>query len=353
MAASLTIEQATLPQPPLPTPSLASEDGEDIDSDHRPILERENDDDGPPPIQSPRYRNRLSLLLPPAPPTSRGTSFDEPMCTQNARSQADLWLVGFWLEQRMDSEDAPIDTTIAHNPPYRDPMLVPELYWDDSYDSRATLIQSYQSSDYSDQEDDSLDILPSERRSSSYTESSFTYQSTEYIRMTPLLSDSVTETRRRVKEHKLPAKEGHSTRESGHPFDSDLSGTAGNPGTKGGRACHVECSSVSGRIDICYHSSKSFAPPQGHPIRGHSWAAACESNSGGRGPNLQSTTEFEPIAPTCSVWEDDEREGRWPRLAALFHPSNKRGRTTRKGRYRTRVSKLFKHLSCCSAGDEL
>lgn len=114
MAASLTIEQATVPQPPLPTPSLASEDGEDIDSDHRPILERENDDDGPPPIRSPRYRNRFSLLLPPAPPTSRGTSFDEPMCTQNARSQADLWLVGFWLEQRMDSEDAPIDTTTTH-----------------------------------------------------------------------------------------------------------------------------------------------------------------------------------------------------------------------------------------------
>lgn len=40
-------------------------------------------------------------------------------------------------------------------------MLIPELYWDDDYDSRATLIQSYQSSDYSDQDDDSADgILP-------------------------------------------------------------------------------------------------------------------------------------------------------------------------------------------------
>lgn len=167
--------------------------------------------------------------------------------------------------------------------------------------------------------------------------------------MTPRLRDSVTKTSRRVKEHELPAKEGHSTRGSGHSIDSPLSGTTGNPGTKRGR----DCSSASGLItDICYRSSKGFALPQGHPLRDQSRAAGCESNPGGLGPNLQSTTEVDPIAPTCSVWEEDEREGRWTRLAALFHPSNKLGRTTRKGRLRTRVSRLFKHLSCCSAGDE-
>ena len=353
MASYPSSELATHPWPPLqmPSPSPSSEDGEAIDSDPRPILERENDD-GPPAIRSPQHRHRLSL--PPAPPTSRGTSFDEPLCTQNARSSADLWLVGLLFEQRSDGKDATVEARAVHNVSYCNTTLNPQLFWEDDYDSRGTMTKSSASSDQSDSDDDSADGILSWRRSQKFcTYSSLTFQSSEDDKLTAQHRSYGMENLRRLDECRSPAKEGYPFCESGNPSDTRFCATTSPVVTLGNLAAHAShagCATTAEcTINICYHGLADLSPAEDDRIKHQARPGPCKCE---QGPKPRSTAEVEPMTLNRSVWDDDERDGRWTRLAASFHPLPTLRRARRKGRVRTKISKLFRCLSCCSSMEE-
>lgn len=341
-------------RPPFLRPSLplCSEDGKAIDSDHRPILERENDDDGPPPIPSPHRCSQFSL--PPAPPTSRGTSFDEPLWIQNARSSSDLWLRGWWIEERFGTKSTPVAANTIHNAPYRDTMLNAELLWDDELDSCATSIRSSLCSNQSSPSDENVDQMLSSRESSTY--SSCTFQSTEENQLTAQHRNFGTEDLGRLDEHKSPVNEGYPLRDFGNPIHTRLSTTTSPTvalGTKAGHACYIGCRTPAERtVDLCYRGSNDLSPPQDHLIKDQPRTAAFERDVSGRGSIPRNTAEVEPIIPDRSVFEDDEGQGRWGRVAAVLHPPNGTRRAPRK-RLRSRMSKFFKCLSCCSTDHEI
>ena len=335
-----------------PRPSFASERGEDLDPDHRPILEREHDDNGPPPIRAPRHR--VGSSAPPSSPTSRGTPLDEPLWTQNARSSADLWLRGWWIEQRLDIKLAPTDACTVHNP-YRDMMFDPAPYWEDEYETRGTLTRSYQSSNQSAPDDDSATgIISLRRRRESSTCSSLTFRSTGDDQLSIQHRKCGTEKPSGLDDNRSPAKEGDPSSEFGNPDYTTASATF-NAGTKARHACYVERRNNTERaIEICSHGLND--PPPSHDLLNPDtpWTVACESDSSGRGFSLRTTAQIEPMIPERSVFEDDEREGRWARFAAFFHrhPSRRSGRVARRRRFRTSMSKLFKCLSCCRSIEE-
>lgn len=352
MASCPVSEQATFLLPPLSTPSLSSEDGQVIDIDHRPILERENDDDGPPPIRSPQRRARSAL--PPAPPTSRGNSFDEPLWIQNARSSADLWLRGWWIEERFDTKYAPVAVNAIHHAPYRDAMLNSELLWEDEFNSRATSIQSSHSSYQSDLDNGNVAGMLSSRESSTY--SSLTFQSTEDNQLTIQHRNFGTEDLRRLDEHGSSAKEGYRFCEIGNSIRTRFSNTTSPTvtlGTTAGHACYVGCRAPAERTINCYyHGSNDVSPPKDHLLQDQPQTAACENDLSGRGACPRFTAELEPMVPDRSVFEDYERQGSMGRLAVLFRSPRGPRRALRKGRLRSRISKLFKRLSCYSTSDE-
>lgn len=348
-------DQQTTLRPVLSTPSLSSEEGIDLHSDHRPILERENDDEGPPPIQSPQHRNRLSL--PPAPPTSRGNSFDEPLWIQNARSSPDLWLRGWWIEERFDSKDAPVAVHTFRNSPYEEMIHDSELLWDDEPESCATSIGSCRSlNPGAPGFDDAHGSLWSPQRRDSSTYSILTFQSYEEEQLSVQHRNFGTEDLRRLDEHRSPVKGGYQFRGSGNPIHT-LSSTRTSPvvtsRTKADHVCYAGCITPTEQtISVCYHDSNDFAPTKDDLLRHQPRTAACKRDPGELGPSSHDMAEMAPVALNCSVWEDDEREGRWTRLAASFHPPNGPRRVPEKGGFRSRMSKLFKRLFCCSTGDE-
>jgi len=291
--------------------------------------------------------------LPPAPPTSRGTSFDEPLWIQNARSSSDLWLRGWWIEERFGIKYTPVSANTVHNAPYRDTMLNSELVWDDELDSCATSIRSSLCSNQSSLDDDNVDKMLSSRESSTY--SSCTFQYTEDNQLTAQHRNFGTEDLGRLDEHRSPVKEGYPFREFGNPIHARLSTTTSPtvaPGTKAGHACYIGCRTPAERtVDLCYRGSKDLPPPQGHLTTDQPRAAACERDASGPGSIPRNTAEVEPRIPDRSVFEDDERQGRWGRVAAVLHPPNGPKRAPRKERLRSRMSKFLKCLSCCSTDD--
>lgn len=339
---------------PLPPPPPPSPKWEDVDVDQRPILERENDDDGPPSIRGPLLRNQLPFLLPPAPPTSRGPSFDEPLCTQNARSSADLWLLALWFEHRLGRMDARVDMETSHSPHYADTVLLPELSWDGGYDARGSLIQSYHSSD--DDGDtaisESSSTMGTWSRLSSSRDSSSTYQAAYEDHLTSKHHNFATDNLKELENVMITAKEPYPSVKTSPP---QMIATFPNTTAQPVQSCKDlrQCSYVQYKnfsepfINTSSLSPRILSPALDDPDRCTIGPDASKSCSGRASSNPP--TPAEPATPTVerSVWEADEPEGRFNILASKLHlPINLR-RGQRRARLRTRISRFFRCFLCC------
>ncbi|MCJ1367404.1 hypothetical protein MMC16_006537 [Acarospora aff. strigata] len=350
---SLLLRSLSPPQSP---PPLGRED---LEADQRPILERENEDDGPPPIRW-SQRNRLSLLLPPAPPTSRGTSFDEPLCTQNARSSADLWVLGLLFEQRLDTMATRLTQHTHHRASYPDAPLMPDVSWDEGYDSRATLIESYNSSSNGDEDYDTRgdDTPYPMRRPNSSTDSSFTYETTEEEPLTPKHRNFATEDLRSLDDHVPLVKESSRSLKSREVLQSRLAATATKPWPlvpKPGQSCDIGCRECLNTWELPTadsNISSSTSSPSDHLDENFSRTDAYDSYTSRPMSNSRTAEGTEAMIVDHSVWEEDEASGTLQVLASSFHLPATLGRGRRRKRLRARISRYLKGLSCCSTVDE-
>lgn len=332
-------------------PSLTSSDfpvWKDAEADQIPILERENND-GPPPIWDPPRRRESPHLIPPAPPTSRGASFDEPLCTQNARSSADLWLLETWFKQRLGYMDMGGDSQT----PYSANNVLPQVSWCETSDSRDSALSHFH--------DDDQDDCSALSGSSSSMESC----SKLIISRDGSFSDDLTFKHRNFATENLKEMEQLSTAER-KPCPSleslpsrSITSLAGSiakpvqPCTHLSHCPYVECEKLlEHSVNASPFNTKAVSPLSRHSGE---WIYQSATREGYYDePRIPADTEVEPQMPILerSVWESDEPAGSLNVLASTLHLPIKLGRGQRRVRLRKRMPKFFRRLLCYRTDEE-
>ncbi|KAI9877218.1 MAG: hypothetical protein M1830_004499 [Pleopsidium flavum] len=342
---------------PTPPPPQTSPKWAHIEVNQTPILERENDDDGPPPVRGHVRRNSPSLPLPPAPPTSRGPSFDEPLCSQNARSSADLWLVKLWFEQRLGRTDTRIDLQTSHNPRYVDTDFLPGLFWDGGYDSRGTLIQSYHSSEDDDDTatSESSSTMGAWSRSTSSKDSISTYPAAFENQLTSKHRNFATDSLWKLGKVTITASKPCSLveiplQEIATTFPSTTTQPTHSYRTLR-QGSYVECKKLSDSFIDNTLSARALCPSSDHSGRRTRQPDVFKSCSRGQSPDHRAPAEPTASNVERSVWEPEEPEepeGRFKTLASKLHLPMNLGR----GQLRTKMARFSRCFLCCRTDEE-